>query len=248
MKADIVLTVAESKRLIAKGVVATEYVQEKMAKGIIVVTSGSTNAYVYEEILGTSFEKLGYLTGRTTPAKGTSSWDVESTPDLVLVDGKPAPDLDRFSALAKMKPGDIYVKGANALNYGAGVAGVSIGHPTGGTVGGSIGSIVSKKLRLLIPIGLEKELAVDISEAAARIAETDEHLNKVYSLWPIEGTIYTEIEALDTLFGIDVIPVAAGGIAGAEGAVRLLLDGYEEAVKEAVAFIETIQGEPALGA
>jgi len=246
MRAEVVLTVAESKRLIAKGVAALDYIQEKMQKGIIVVTTGSTNGYIYEELTGQKIDHRAYLTGRTTPAKGVSTWNVESLKDLVLVDGKPDPSLDRFSALERMSQGDVYIKGANALNYAAGVAGVSIGHPRGGTLGGALGTIVGSKLRLLIPVGLEKEIPFDIEEAAALLAEPDERLGTVHSLWPVRGHIFTEIEALDVLCGVEAIPVAAGGIAGAEGGVRLLLVGSEEAVKGAVALVESIQGEPPL--
>jgi len=217
-----------------------------MQKGIIVVTTGSTNGYIYEELTGQKIDHRAYLTGRTTPAKGVSTWNVEPLKDLVLVDGKPDPSLDRFSALERMSQGDVYIKGANALNYAAGVAGVSIGHPRGGTLGGALGTIVGSKLRLLIPVGLEKEIPFDIEEAAALLAEPDERLGTVHSLWPVRGHIFTEIEALDVLCGVEAIPVAAGGIAGAEGGVRLLLVGSEEAVKGAVALVESIQGEPPL--
>jgi hypothetical protein len=246
MKTEVVLTVAESKRLIAKGVAALDYVQDKMKKGVIVVTSGSTNGCIYEELTGQKIDHRAYLTGRTTPAKGASAWKVEALHDLVLVDGKPDPSLDRFSALEKMSSGDVYIKGANALNYAAGVAGVSIGHPRGGTVGGAMGAIIGSKLRLLIPVGLEKEIPFDIEEASAIIADDDERLGMVHSLWPVRGHIFTEIEALDVLCGVDAIPVAAGGIAGAEGGLRLLLVGDEESVKEGVALVQSIQGEPPL--
>lgn len=247
MKAEIVLTVAESKRLIAKGVAALDYVQERMRQGIIVVTSGSTNGCLYEELTGTKIDRRAYLTGRTTPAKGPAAWKVEPLKDLVLVNGAPDPSLDRFTALDKMTAGDVYIKGANALNYSAGVAGVSIGHPRGGTVGGAMGTIIGSKLRLLIPVGLEKEIPFDIEEASALIAEPDERLGGLLSLWPLRGHIFTEIEALETLCGVEAIPVAAGGICGAEGGVRMLVVGAPEDVRNAVALAASIQGEPPLG-
>lgn len=246
MKANVVLTVAESKRLIAKGVAALDFVQEKLENGIIVVTSGSTNACIYEELTGKTIDHRAYVTGRTIP-QGKASWKVEALPDLVLVNGQPAPDLDRVSALERMQAGDVYIKGANALNYAVGVAGITLGNPRGGTIGSAIGTIYGKKLQLLIPVGLEKEVPFDIQESADLIGEPDEHLGHVYSLFPVHGTIFTEIEALEVLCGVDAYAVAAGGIAGAEGGLRLLLDGDEDAVREAVQLVESIQGEPALG-
>ena len=246
MKAEVVLTVSESKRLIAKGVAKLDFIRERMGKGIIVLTTGSTNAYVYEDLTGQSIDKRAYLSGVVTPAKGGLSARVKTLPDLVLVDGQPDPDLDRFSALKRMEAGDVYIKGANALNYGVGVAGVTVGQSNGGTVGGAMGTIIGKKLRLLIPIGLEKEVPFDIQMAAARVANYDETLGKVSSLWPIQGLVFTEIEALEVLCEVEAIPVGAGGIAGAEGAVHLLLVGTSEEVKEAVGLVKSIQGEAAL--
>lgn len=262
MKAEVVLTVAESKRLIAKGVAALDFVRQRLKDGIVVVTAGSTNGCIYEELTGDVIDHRAYLTGCTTPAKGTPSWlsqplaglddakperTVEALPDLVLVNGRPDPRLDRFSALDRMRAGDVYIKGATALNYARGVAGITIGHPRGGTIGGAIGTIIGMKLRLLIPVGLEKEVPFDIQEAAQRIAEPDEHLGHVHPLWPVRGTIFTEIEALHVLCGVGAYPVAAGGVAGAEGGLRLLLHGNGEAVRQAVALVQGIQGEPPLG-
>ena len=43
----------------------------------------------------------------------------------------------------------------------------------------------------------------------------------MHALWAVSGLIYTEIEALEELAGVEVYPVGAGGIAGAEGGLRL---------------------------
>ena len=246
MKAEVVLTVAESKRLIAKGVAQIEFIQEKLEEGIIVVGHGSTNAYVYEELTGERIDKRTFLSGRTTPAKGKPPWEVERIPDLVLVNGEPAPHLDRFTALDEMQAGDVYIKGANALNYGAQIAGISIGHPKGGTIGGALGPIIGKKLRLLIPVGLEKEVPFDITEASALLAEQDDRQGSVHALWPVQGIIFTEIEAMNVLGDVQAVPVGAGGIAGAEGAMRLLLIGEPHSIRAALALVESVQGEPPL--
>jgi hypothetical protein len=247
VKAEFVLTVAESKRLIAKGVAALEMIQDRMEEGVVVLTSGSTNAYIYEELTGKTIDKRAFISGRTIPAKRQVAWEVKRMPDMVWVNGEPRPDLDRFSVLEVMQEGDIYIKGANALNYAAGVAGITIGHPTGGTIGGALGAIISKKIRLLIPVGLEKEVPLDLHEISAIIAEPDESLGKVYSLWPVHGGVFTEIEALRVLFDVEALPTAAGGLAGAEGSLRMMIRGDAESVGQAMALIHAIQGEAAIG-
>ncbi len=52
MRLNIVLTVSESKRLIAKGVAKLEFVQKARQEGTVAIAKGSTNGYVVEEILG----------------------------------------------------------------------------------------------------------------------------------------------------------------------------------------------------
>ena len=96
-----------------------------------------------------------------------------------------------------------------------------------------IGTIYGRKLRLLIPVGLEKEIPGDIVEASEMVAAEDEALTPILSLWPVYGDIFTEIEAFLALTGATATPVAAGGIAGAEGALRLLLTGGPKQVQEA---------------
>jgi hypothetical protein len=121
------------------------------------------------------------------------------------------------------------------------MVGVLIGSSTGGTVGRVLPSIIGKKIELVIPIGLEKLVYTDINELHW-IAGTDD--SEGPSLWPLTGTIITEIEALGILTGVDVYLYSAGGVAGAEGAVRLLLDGTDDEVEEALNLVESVKGEP----
>ena len=67
MKRQVVLTVSESKRLIAKGVAALPEVRRAMEEGMVVVATGTTNAYVLEELWGREFDKRRYRSGVTAP-------------------------------------------------------------------------------------------------------------------------------------------------------------------------------------
>jgi hypothetical protein len=62
----------------------------------------------------------------------------------------------------------------------------------------------------------------------------------------VSGFIITEMEAFKELFGVEVLPIGGGGIDGAEGAKHFLLDGDEEFLKEAVAAVQVVKGEPKL--
>ncbi len=243
MKRQVTLTVSESKRLIAKAVKELPQVKAALKKGKVSVPTGTTNAYVLQELLGDKFDLRRYRSGITTPKtpERLPEKQKEAMKDIVFVDGKPDPKLDRFNCVEDMGQGDIYIKGGNALDYVNNTVGILIGDLKGGTVGGTLGHIIGKKIELIIPIGLEKLVYADINELHLMASEAD---SKGPSLWPVTGTIVTEIEALKVLTGVDSVLYSSGGIAGAEGAVRLLLYGEDEAVEKAIELVESIKGEP----
>lgn len=243
MKRTIVLTVAESKRLIAKGVVALPEVQFAMENGMVVVSTGTTNAYVLQELKGEKFDLRRYRSGITTPDVPEKAKEPagDSIPDVVFRKGQVIKELDRFNAVKDMGKGDVYIKGANALNYEEQIAGVLIGGGSGGTVGAVLGSIIGKHILLVIPVGLEKLVYEDINDLYLLSMEDD---YEGPSMWPISGIIVTEIEALELLCGVSATLYAAGGVAGAEGSVRLMIEGDDESVKEALDIVKSIKGEP----
>ena len=243
MKRQFVLTVAESKRLIAKAVAALPEVQRAMKEGTVVVATGTTNAYVLEELWGRKIDKRCYRSGITTPEEPERSPEPqgEKIPDVVFVKGKVEPKYDRVNAVEDMKKGDVYIKGANVLNYDDYLAGILIGGMDGATIGNTIGHIIGKQIQLIIPVGLEKLTYEDINELHLLASEEDYEGPR---MWPITGTIVTEIEAMAILAGVDAYHYSAGGIAGAEGAVRILVEGTDEEVEEALELVKSIKGEP----
>ena len=244
MRTDLVLTVAQSKRLIAKGVARYEPVRRALAEGTIAIAKGGTNAYVVEELLGEPIEKRKFVTGQVLP-RGVSREQAglsDEIPDVVLLRGERRHGVSATEALAEMGPGDIFIKGANALNYGLGIAGLLIGHPTGGTIAQAIGTIVARRIRLLIPVGLEKEVGWDITDASQRLADEPEGPGP--SLWPLLGDIFTELEALEWLCGVTAVPIGAGGVAGAEGAIWLACFGTQEQIEKVKALGEELAAEP----
>lgn len=243
-----VLTVSESKRLIAKGVAQLPCIKRAMEKGIIAVCKGSTNSYVLEELLGERIEKTGYVLGATIPAKGPARASLlpTSIPEVVLRDGRPADDLPTVQdAFKVMGRGDVVIKGANALDYERKRAGVLIGHPEGGTLGSLMGRMHGRKFSLVIPVGLEKQVATDLRAAEVELLADAGDRYGGPSLWVVHGEIVTEIEALRLLVGAEAVQIGAGGIGGAEGAVWLMVRGDSETVARVSSLIETIQGEPA---
>jgi len=243
MKRQFVLTVAESKRLIAKAIAALPEIQEAMENRTVVVATGTTNAYVLEELWGKKIDKRAYRSGITTPNNPEKNPEpiADKISDMVFIKGKVAPQYDRVTIAPDLKKGDIYIKGANAINYDDDIAGILIGGMDGATIGNTIGHIIGKQVNLMIPVGLEKLTYEDINELHLIASDEDYEGPR---MWPIVGTIITEIEALDILTGVDAYLYSAGGIAGAEGAVRILIEGTEDEVKETLELIESIKGEP----
>jgi len=242
----ITLTVAESKRLIAKGVKALPYVERAMEEGIVAVPKGSTNAYIAEELLGRRIDKKHYVLGATFPKKSKPFSIDGSLPDVVIRHGEVVDGLTAVEAAKQMGAGDVFIKGANAINPALNQAGLLIGHPEGGTMGATLGILTSRRVRLLVPAGLEKTVPVDL-EAVSQRLKREPGCGEIYGLWAFTGHIFTEADALTELTGVEAIPVAAGGIGGAEGAVRLLLSGSEEQIDDAMKLLDAVWGEPAFG-
>lgn len=239
-----VLTVAESKRLIARAVAGMEVLQRAKREGMLVIATGTTNSYVAEEVLGRSFDKRAYLSGLTLPKNPDRAPEPrpQQMPDLVFRRGELVPDLDRFTAVPHLQAGDVYIKGANALDYRNKTVGILIGGDSSGTIGRALGTIIGRRVHLIVPVGLEKLVYEDISGIARKLLSPDCTGDR---LFPVTvATIVTEIEALKMQCGVEALLVAAGGIAGAEGCVRLAVEGDAEQVERARTLHREIQGEP----
>lgn len=239
MKAHIVLTVAESKRLIAKAVAKMDIVKKALSDGIVAIAKGTTNGRIVEEILGEQIDRGGYITGRVLPSKGPKGKiGSVSVPEVVLRKGERLEGISAVESVAEMKQGDVFIKGCNALNYQQKLGGILIGHSTGGTIGNTIGTIISRKINLILPVGLEKNVYGDINELSRKSREDDEYIGSAPTLMPVSGIIITEIEALEIISGVKAIQLASGGIAGAEGSVWLLIEGERSQIENALKIVD----------
>ena len=120
-----------------------------------------------------------------------------------------------------------------------------LGLPTGGSIGIALPIILAKGINLIIPVGLEKMIPTPIEIAAKEsgIYKMDYSRGLPVGLMPLPGTVITEVEAIAILTGARAIPIAAGGISGAEGSVLLVIKGTDHQIKQAIKIIETISGE-----
>lgn len=249
VQGQVILTVSEGKRLIAKAVAEMPVVKKALQDGMVIIARGTTNTYVAEELTGQKIAHGAYVIGWTGPAKGGQAPEPgERVEDIVLVNGQVQPGMSMDDALNALKLGDVVIKGANALDRQHKTAGVLIGggpNSSAGSTGKIYPVVVSRKAYLVIPIGLEKQVQGDVIDIANKMREPVESLNAIPSMFLVTGHILTEIEALELLTGASVFQAAAGGIGGAEGSSRLICRGTREQVEKALAIAESIQGEPA---
>jgi hypothetical protein len=246
MKAQITLTVAESKRLIAKAVKEHPLVRHAMKKGTVAVALGSTNAYVLEELLGKPVEKERYVAGLVDQI-GACVVPGERRLETVFFEKGKAKRGDLSEVVTRMNHRDVFIKGANALDI-YGIAGVMMASLTGGTIAQVLGVIKARGINFLIPVGLEKLIpdSVDEVSMAAGIYGVDYSSGIPVGLMPVSGEVITEIEAFKILSGADALSLGAGSL-GEPGARTFLLVGDDDEVEKAIAVFEEVKGEKGVG-
>jgi hypothetical protein len=246
------LTVAMGKRLLGKAIAKHPAVSGILHKGTIVIVAGTTNGYVAEEVLNLigqkgKFSRNRFFRGINLPPnyKVTDAGrlaDEKGFPgDVIIKDGVYLEGKTIDDAAAGLKEGDVIIKGANALDFLHKRAAVLIGNPLGGTIAAIIPAVIGRRVRLIIPIGLEKRISGDLDQMATRINSPEA---KGYRLLPVPGEVITEIEALAILTGVKAEMIAAGGISGAEGGIWLNIEGSPEQEEETERLIKSVSAEP----
>jgi len=213
---------AASKHIIARAVVKLPEVQQALARGRIVLGSGTTNIEVYEQLLGVRLEDkdrgvAGVITQKvsciTDPNVRYGNWCIENGKIL---------EADWVEFLKGFKPGDVYIKGANAVDA-AGDVGVLTANELGGTIGQAIGILRSRGITPIFPVGLEKMIpSCKQAERVMGIFKDEFNLGIKVGFMALSNIrLITEIEAIKILLGIEAVHVASGGVGGMEGSVVL---------------------------
>jgi hypothetical protein len=261
MIAQVNLTPTESKKLMAKAIAQMELVKRAAQDGMIVIHPSSSTYFLTEELTGENPGYDNWVCGSITP-KGlcvemgimssgpprdnNEALDPGGFPFQVVVKGgETSTGKPLASILKQMGPKDVYVKGVNAVDMDRNV-GVLIGHHSGG---GTIGKVLAAQRKTSFTIiwvaGLEKLIPTRIDEAmkALRRADVGYAMGMVVGMVPIKGgTVISEPDAFRILADCAAIPVAGGGIGGAEGSVTLILEGEEGAVRTAIRYAEQSKG------
>jgi len=247
------LTPAAGKRLIGKALAKHAAVLAALKGGTVVIIAGTTNGYVAEELLATvgqakDFRRDRFFRGIILPPECPKKEDGRLPDesgfpgDVVIQDGVWQKGKTIFDAVQDMKEGDVNLKGANAVDLEARRAAILIAHPQAGTIGASLPAYFGRRVRLIIPVGLEKRVWGNLDALAARINEPGAHGPR---LLPVPGEIFTELDAIALLTGAKAQLAAAGGVGGAEGSVWLAISGEAAQENGAAALIQSVAQEPA---
>ncbi len=246
------LTPAAGKRLIAKAIAAHTHVLAALKNGTVAIIAGTTNGYVAEEVLALigeaqNFKKNRFFRGIILPPARPKKEDGRLPDesgfpgDVVISNGVWQKGKTIFDVVNDLKENDVIMKGANAVNLEDRRAAILIGHPQAGTVGASLPAYYGRRVRLMIPVGLEKRVSGNLDELAARINEPGVQGPR---LLPVPGEIVTELDAIALLTGARARLIAAGGVGGAEGSVWLAIDGDAGREEQAMALLQSVAGEP----
>lgn len=232
MKASIVLGPVAAKRLIAKGVKALPVIKKALEQHTVIITLGTTNGMVAEELLGKEIDKeafaAGYIDDRFNVNKRLGEMD-----EVVIRKGEKA-KLDKQAILNSLTAGDVIIKGGNAIDPW-GHVGVLMSSRQAGTVGQYYSIALARGVDIVIPISLQKAIHNSIEDLARQMGKDkiDLSMGNSCGMHPITGRVVTEIDALEELFEVQVMQIAAGGIGSGAGSVSLLIQGQEEAVRGA---------------
>jgi hypothetical protein len=257
MLAQVILTPTESKKLIAKAVVSLDAVKQAAANGLIVLHPSSSTYFIFEELTGVKPGTNHWVCGVVTPrgmcvemamALGgqtpqNNAYDPGELGGLwAIKQGKVISEDITSRLIGQMTAGDVYIKGVNALDN-QGNVGILCGER------GALGIIFSawkkKKFNLIFPVGLEKLIPIPVIEAAkeAKQAKYEYGMGLPAGLYPCPGgTTVTEIDAVKILSGATAIPIASGGLGGAEGAITLVIKGTEKQTRKALKYVEQSKG------
>jgi len=242
-----VVTPSMGKRLIAKALVHHPAIKAALTQGTLAIIAGTTNGYVAEEILEKTghdepFDRKGFRRGMVVPPDfSPKSVEAKFPGDVILVDGVWQAGKTIFDVAGDLRLGDVVLKGANALDLSRRQGALYIGHPQAGTLGSVIGAVAGRRVRMIVPVGLEKRVDIPILELTARVNAVD---TQGPGMLPLPGEAFCELDAIKLLTGADAHLLAGGGIYGAEGAVWVGVCGADKDVAAAATLITSVAGEP----
>lgn len=247
-----IITPSAGKRLIAKAIASHELVMKALKFKTVVIVAGTTNGYIAEEVLkkinaSGDFSSKRFFRGVILPPSETVTSegrliDENKFPgDVVVTKNVWQKGKTIFDVVDELTEGDVILKGANAVDLQRRQAAILIGHPKMGTINVVLQAVIGRRVKLILPVGLEKRVCSNLSALAEKV-----NLPGVegYRLLPVPGQVFTELDAIHLLTGATAEVIAAGGVGGAEGSCLLAVNGTTEQETFAERIMNAVAAEP----
>lgn len=240
----VTLNPSESKRLLAKAVAVLPEVRAALKKGLLVLGWGTTNALILEEVLGKRLDhKTDFASGVISEGELNANHPATKIFPYVFKDGQVS-DMHQKAALTQFRPGDVFIKGANAVDA-RGDIGILIAAQSGGSLYDAWYAVTLRGGLFICAVGLEKMVA-SVSDVAQKCG----FFRFKYSMGvPVSyvtfstAKVVTEIQAIWVLTGARAFHVASGGIGGSEGAVTLVLEAEGPVLEQTFELVKSVKGE-----
>ncbi len=242
MNVQFALTVPEGKALIAEGVILLPEVKRALGSGKILLKGGTTVSAISEKLVN---QKLR-LSGRISPKGAKSCFKSIAAPHSILIEAGKIIEVDELldDTVQNMGCNDLCIISANAIDSQGGAA-MMAGAPLGGMPGRVISGLMAEGVDILIAVGLEKLIPGTIADAIKKAGRkrADMALGMSIGLIPLVGRLFTELEAIKAISGMDAFVIGRGGISGAEGATVFTVDGPTEKCIKLMDFIKEIKSQ-----
>lgn len=241
----ISLTPSAGKQLIALALAQNEEVLKAAKEHTLVIVAGTTNTYIAKAVLEAIGESgftgkhffRGIVSGQPVPSDLP-----EMDGDVVIENGRWIHGRTVQEAAPELKNGDMILKGANAVELRTGDAAVLIGHPMGGTLAGIMQASIGRRVKVMIPVGVEKRVEGPVSELCHLC--NDPEASGV-RLAQAPGKAYTELDAIQELTGASAHLIAAGGVCGYEGIAWFQCTGTDEQLAKVQQIAKRVKDTPA---
>jgi hypothetical protein len=245
MRIQITLTSAEGKRIIAKGIKALPGVQKIQKRGKILLKGGTTVSAVSEELCGKPMRISGMITPQGT-LTSRFKHEMQWAHAQILKGGQIIPlhtREDWEKEVPFFTPEDLVITGANAFDV-HGRAALMAATYDGGSSLPFYQTLLIEGVPFLIVVGLEKWVPGNLGEVIplAGRKKVDFSYGAAVGLIPVFGSLFTEVEALETLAGVKAWVIGKGGIHGAEGSTTFLVDGPPKEVMKIDKIYQSVKG------
>lgn len=236
-KIQVTLTVEEGKEIIALGILKHPMMLNSIKNGKIIFKGGTTVSKITEKLFSLPLRISGRITRRGT----VSSLTALNSPHSVLLEKGKWKNVDEniVKEVKGLTGNDLIICGANAIDY-KGRAALMAGSPGGGNVGESMSSWYSEGMSILIPVGIEKMIPGDLDEIIKKTSRTGKTLSwgMAVGLMPLDGEIFTEVEAIKKLADVDCFAIGSGGLAEAQGANTFEILGSEAELEKIIVILK----------